>query len=276
MSAGALVATGAILLYLFLHKAVHPGLATSAVAAVCAVWSVTAVHLSDVHREVHTDSSCVVTHIHHTPREGPSSTLALVFCLTALATVAGRPRVIASSARTLFWATFAGTLIWWCSLSPSHDRVWLSDVALVADVPVLADDGSFNVSNVRNFDYIDACSATPSGDCVVGLDSAVSVERWENRSYNVNDVVGVDFFFSYWGPTLIAHALVSFEFRDGRFLCVSIETRKELGESYSPLNGLFRRFELIYVVADEADVIRVRSNFRSELSDVGAPPARWK
>ena len=45
-------------------------------------------------------------------------------------------------------------------------------------------------------------------------------------------------------------------------MCFSIETRPEKGEAYSALGGLYRQFELTYVVADERDVIRVRSNYR--------------
>ena len=45
-------------------------------------------------------------------------------------------------------------------------------------------------------------------------------------------------------------------------LCFSIKTRKEIGESYSAIGGFFRQFELIYVAADERDVIRGRTNFR--------------
>jgi hypothetical protein len=69
-------------------------------------------------------------------------------------------------------------------------------------------------------------------------------------------------FLSYWGPTLIAHP--SWEFDDSRHLAISIETRKETGESYSALRGFFRQYELAYVVADERDLIGLRTNYRGE------------
>src|SRR5262249_34941286 len=62
----------------------------------------------------------------------------------------------------------------------------------------------------------------------------------------------------------IAHTILSFGFDDGRYLAISIETRKEKGEEYSAVAGFFRRYELIYVVADERDVIRLRTNYRGE------------
>jgi len=57
---------------------------------------------------------------------------------------------------------------------------------------------------------------------------------------------------------------VSWAFQDGQHLAVSIETRKEVGESYDALAGFFRQYELYYVVADERDLIRLRTNYRGE------------
>ena len=50
----------------------------------------------------------------------------------------------------------------------------------------------------------------------------------------------------------------------GDHLAVSIETRKEKGEGYSTIKGFFRQYELYYVVADERDVIRLRTNYRQD------------
>ena len=62
----------------------------------------------------------------------------------------------------------------------------------------------------------------------------------------------------------IAHILVSFTFDNAPPLAFSIETRKEVGESYSTLLGFFKRYELAYVVADERDLIGVRTNVRAD------------
>jgi hypothetical protein len=45
-------------------------------------------------------------------------------------------------------------------------------------------------------------------------------------------------------------------------VAISIEARKEQGEGYSTLRGFFRQYELTYVVADERDVVRLRTNYR--------------
>ena len=62
--------------------------------------------------------------------------------------------------------------------------------------------------------------------------------------------------------------MVSFGFGDNQFLAISIETRKELGESYSAVNGFFRNYELAYVVADERDVVTLRTNYRDPQEQV--------
>jgi hypothetical protein len=74
----------------------------------------------------------------------------------------------------------------------------------------------------------------------------------------------LDFFMSYWGSPSIAHTIMSWAFTDGQHLAISIETRKEVGETYSSVAGFFRQYELYYVVADERDVIRLRTNYRGE------------
>ena len=61
-----------------------------------------------------------------------------------------------------------------------------------------------------------------------------------------------------------AHTHMSWAFTDGQHIAISIETRKEVGESYSAVAGFFRQYELYYVVADERDVIRLRTNYRGE------------
>ena len=80
---------------------------------------------------------------------------------------------------------------------------------------------------------------------------------------------------SYWAGDTIAHVFVSFAFADGRTLAVSAETRRAAGQAYSTMGGFFRNYELIYVIADERDVIGVRTNLRHErvyLYRLQAPP----
>jgi hypothetical protein len=70
--------------------------------------------------------------------------------------------------------------------------------------------------------------------------------------------------------------MVSFGFNQRDFLTVSIETRKEKGEAYSAIKGFFRNYELTYVVADERDVIGVRTNHRKPAERVHVLRTRMK
>ncbi len=150
-------------------------------------------------------------------------------------------------AAVIILVPFAVVLGWWLTLAPSNDRDWQPDVARL---PTATIDGSrLTVRNVRNFSYVGEGDVT---------------ERWETRTYDLDALVGLDIFISFWGPTLYGHTIASWEFADGRRLAVSIETRKEQGEEYSAVRGFFRQFELYYVVADESDVVALRTNQRGE------------
>jgi len=142
---------------------------------------------------------------------------------------------------------FLVVLGWWLSAPPSNDRDWQRDVAELATASI--DGDRVTIHNLRNFEYRSAEDYT---------------ERWETRTYDLSRIVGVDVYFFYWGSPWIAHTIMSWNFEEGPPLAISIETRKERGESYSSTLGFFRQFELYYVVADELDVILLRTNHRND------------
>jgi uncharacterized protein DUF4105 len=182
--------------------------------------------------------------------DGPASrmiagSLALGLALLCVSSVA----LIRPLYRGLIAALVAvvAVALWWMSIAPSNNRDWIPDVAHVAQATF--DGNRVTIENVRNFKYSSETNY---------------VVRWETRNYNLDQVRGVDLFLCYWGPTLIAHTIASWEFDDGRHLAISIETRKQAGETYSALLGFFRHYELVYVVADEHDLIGLRANYRGE------------
>jgi Domain of unknown function (DUF4105) len=136
---------------------------------------------------------------------------------------------------------------WWLTLKPSNDRAWQPDVAQTAWAQINGDE--VTVHNVRNCDYRTETDFTP---------------HWETRTVRLSQITGMDVAINYWGSPWIAHPIVSFQFSDGLPLCFSIETRKTIGQQYSTLEGFYRQYTLIYVVADERDCIRLRSNYRRE------------
>jgi hypothetical protein len=137
--------------------------------------------------------------------------------------------------------------LWWTSIAPSNTRDWTPDVARTARATF--DGSQVTIQNVRNFKY---------------RSESDYEQRWETRTYDLARIRGVDLFLSFWGPIQIAHTIVSWEFDDGQHLAISIETRKEKGESYSALRGFFRHYELYYVAADERDLVGLRTNYRGE------------
>jgi hypothetical protein len=106
---------------------------------------------------------------------------------------------------------------------------------------------------VRKFDYRTETDFTP---------------RWETRTYDLRKLDSADIIAVYWAGKAIGHIMISFGFDGKDYLAVSIETRKEKSENYSTLAGFFRQYELYYVVADERDVIRVRTTYRQPQEDV--------
>jgi len=142
---------------------------------------------------------------------------------------------------------FSGVLAWWLTLSPTNDGDWQPDVAQKAWADIQGDEVTLH--NVRNCDYRTDTDYTP---------------HWETRTVRLSQITGIDLAIDYWGSPWIAHPIASFQFADAPPLCFSIEIRKKLGQTYSTIGGLYRQFELIYIVADERDVIRVRTNYRNE------------
>jgi hypothetical protein len=153
-----------------------------------------------------------------------------------------RPRRRAVGA---FLALFALVLTGWLLMPPSNHRNWQPDVAVLPYSTVQGD--AITVHNIRNCDYRTETDYTV---------------RYYDKTFNLSQLKSFDLFLSDWGLTTIVHTLVSFGFNDGSYLCVSIETRKEVGEEYSSLKGFFRQYELIYAVGDERDLVRLRTNFR--------------
>jgi hypothetical protein len=140
-----------------------------------------------------------------------------------------------------------GTVAWGIA-SPSNERGWVAPHARMPEAVFAGD--TVHVSGIRNFTYTSADSFT------IG---------YYDRSYDLSQLesawfVLVPFSTGWRGP---AHSFVSFGFADSQFVAISVEARREQGETYGTMTGLFRRFELLYVVGDERDLIGLRARFHS-------------
>ncbi len=131
-------------------------------------------------------------------------------------------------------------------LAPSNERNWEPSLAVL---PYAEFDGDLvTVHNIRN------CTYLTETDYVV----------WHyDKTLNLNDLESVDFIkVPFTAAPSLAHTMLSFGFCGGEYLVVSVEARLEQGEVYSPLKGSLRQYELMYVVADERDVIQLRTEHR--------------
>ena len=165
----------------------------------------------------------------------------LVFGVWAL-WIAPRPR-----GNLLFIGAFVLLIGWWLTIQPSHDRPWRPEVAVMPRAVINGD--RVCIMNFRNFDYRTRDDFTPC---------------YEDRDFLLSHLTGVDFYVSYWKKGPVGHTFLSFLFDNAPPLCISIEARPEVGEGFDPIASLFKQFELIYVVGDERDIVRVRTNFRDE------------
>lgn len=142
---------------------------------------------------------------------------------------------------------FAATLAWWFSLRPRADRDWADGMAVLPRAHI--DGNAIRISQFRNFGYEAAGRPIP---------------RYEERTFDLTRLRSIDYFLSHGMGPIIAHTLVSFGFDDGQFLTLSVEARRRRGQAYSPWRGLFRSYELMYVLGDERDIVRLRTNVRRE------------
>jgi len=147
----------------------------------------------------------------------------------------------------VLFAGFVVVALWWFSLKPTSHRNWQPDNAQTAWADI--DGEHITIHNFRNCSYVTELDYT----C-----------QWETRSFDLANLSGADIFITWWGPTLIAHPISSFDFGPQGHVPISIETRDVVGQSYSAVRGFFRQYELAYIVSDERDVVRLRTNFRKD------------
>lgn len=139
-------------------------------------------------------------------------------------------------------------LIIWFSIRPSNNRDWSPDQAVLPDAEIK--ENLVTIHNIRNFTYASTTSYTPA---------------YYDETFDLDKIKSVDYVvepFSEWAGS--AHTFVTFGFENDKYISISIEIRKEKGESFSAFKGLFKQYELMYVIADEKDVIKLRSNFRKD------------
>jgi hypothetical protein len=130
---------------------------------------------------------------------------------------------------------------------PSNSRDWSHDQAVLAYAKI--NESGLTLYNIRNFSYTTKSNYTSNY-----YNNTLDINKLDSLWYIVEP-------FSNFGGT--AHTFLSFGFEE-EYIALSVEIRKEKGEVYSPIKGLFNKYELMYVWGNEEDLIQLRSNYRKD------------
>ena len=130
---------------------------------------------------------------------------------------------------------------------PSNHRNWALDQKVLPQAEI--NGPLVTIKNIRNFHYETTDTYTPA---------------YYDKTFDLRELDSAWFFVEPFGKGGAAHTFVSFGFRDRDFVAISVEIRKEKGESFNPLLGLLRRYEVMYVIGDERDLVKLRTNYRND------------
>jgi hypothetical protein len=138
-------------------------------------------------------------------------------------------------------------ILWFIFIPASNDRNWDKEVANLPHIE--QNDNILSIKNFRHFTYKENEAQA----------------HYTTQDFDLNELEGTDLLISYWDDyRTISHTFFCFRFKDGQNIAISLEVRKEQGESYHPLKGMFKQYELIYVIGDERDLIPLRTRVRKE------------
>ena len=144
-------------------------------------------------------------------------------------------------------AIFTLLCVWHFSHQPSNERDWSFDQKILPYAEFNTNE--VTVFNIRNFQY-------------ESVDKYIS--GYYDRTFKLDEITSVDYIVEPFNNLGAAHTFVSFGFENDKYLAISIEIRKEVGESFSAIKGVLRNYEIMYVTADERDAIKLRTNFRKD------------
>lgn len=139
-------------------------------------------------------------------------------------------------------------ILLYCSIRPTNTANWSLDQQILPSAVISGD--LITIDNVRNFRY------TSESDYI---------SNYYKQTYDVSKIKSVDYIVEPFGDfSGAAHTFLSFGFEGNQYVAISVEIRKKKGQSFSPWKTFFKQYELMYVVADEQDVVKLRTNYRKD------------
>ena len=132
-------------------------------------------------------------------------------------------------------------VVWRLSRHPASDRTWIPDQQRSPQVRFEGD--LVQIQGLRD------------------ADPRTRAPAWHDRTYDLRTLDSVwlvvaPFSEGWRGP---AHTFVTFGFGGSDYVGVSVEARREVGEEYGVVAGALDRFELLYVVGTERDLVGRRA-----------------
>lgn len=128
-------------------------------------------------------------------------------------------------------------------LQPSNQRDWEYGMETLPHITI--DGDVVNVQHIRDFRW--SVDAPQSSDYI---DRSFDVERLE-RVWFVEEPFTMAPFYGFEG---VAHTYFVFDFQDQSPVAISVESRRERGEGYDSIRGVFNEYELIYIWGTEQDL----------------------
>ena len=152
----------------------------------------------------------------------------------------------------IFLIIFVVIIIIFCiflfSRQPSLDRDWEKDQEIL---PQITFSGSnIHIQNMRDFSY-----------------SSVNdyEENYYDQKLNIEDIQSLYYIIEPFGEhDWPAHTMFSFGLKNGEYIVISAEIRKEKWESFSPFKWLIREYEVVYMIWSERDFVKLRANHRKD------------
>ncbi len=140
-------------------------------------------------------------------------------------------------------------IVWQLSLEPATNSDWQEQLKVASTAEFNGD--MVTVRNVRNFRY------SPT--------EADIRPAYYDKIYNLQELERVWYVSEPFNEFKVAgHTFVSFEFKNGDFLAITIEARKTKDQTYSIWKGMLRTYPLMYIATDERDVVMLRANVRKD------------
>ncbi len=145
-------------------------------------------------------------------------------------------------------ALLVAPVVFWAVQAPQSDRDWWEPASRTAHATI--DGDLVTIHDIRDFRYVDNDTWEAS---------------WYDATYDLRELRQSYFLLTTFGDIEgIGHVMVSFQFGDDQFLILSVEIRREDGEGYDPIGGVFRQYELMYVAADERDALALRTHIHQD------------